>query len=71
MHVDLMSDPGTFTDKYLYNLELKKIITNELWDILEIILRIRPYIRFSNQETAFMDTIYGKMWIWTDTKIVL
>lgn len=67
-----MSDPGTYTNKYLENIEFSDIFKNELWDIIEtaIFFRKRPYIRFSNEEIAFMDTIYGRTWMWTDFKIV-
>lgn len=66
-----MSDPGTFTDKYLTGMKFRKILKNEIWDVLSGIFRNRPYIHFTKEETAFMDTIYGNLWIWTDFLIVI
>lgn len=66
-----MSDPGNYTDNHLQNMSFGKILKNEFFDILKKVIFMRPYIPFSLEEEAFMDTIYGEMWLVTDFLIVL
>lgn len=67
-----MSDPGTYTDQHLKNLTFGKILKNEFYDIMKVFTFFyRPFIPFSLEEEAFLDTIYGGMWIMTDLRIVL